>query len=74
MDSIIVQGNGPVSGEIPISGAKNAALTLMPATLLTDEPVILTNVPRLSDIKTTTSYLFHWGLRSPWKKMAKKLH
>jgi len=39
MDSIIIQGNGPVSGEIPISGAKNAALTLMPAALLTDEPV-----------------------------------
>ena len=53
MDSIIIQGNGPVSGEIPISGAKNAALTLMPAALLTDEPVTLTNVPRLSDIKTT---------------------
>ena len=63
MDSIIVQGNGPVSGEIPISGAKNAALTLMPAALLTDEPVTLTNVPRLSDIKTTNELLQSLGTK-----------
>ena len=63
MDSIIVQGNGPVSGEMPISGAKNAALTLMPAALLTDEPVTLTNVPRLSDIKTTNELLQSLGTK-----------
>lgn len=61
MDSIIVQGNGPVSGEIPISGAKNAALTLMPAALLTDQPVTFTNVPQLSDIKTTNELLASLG-------------
>ncbi len=61
MDSIIVRGNGPLSGEIPIAGAKNAALTLMPATLLTDEPLTLTNVPRLSDIKTTNELLSSLG-------------
>ena len=74
MDSIIVQGNGPVSGEIPISGAKNAALTLMPATLLTDEPEFLQTFLDYLILRLQTSYLFHWGLRSPWKKMAKKLH
>lgn len=61
MDSIIVQGNGAVSGEIPISGAKNAALTLMPAALLTDQPVTFTNVPLLSDIKTTNELLASLG-------------
>jgi UDP-N-acetylglucosamine 1-carboxyvinyltransferase len=39
MDSIIVKGNGPLNGQIPIAGAKNACLTLMPATLLSDEPL-----------------------------------
>jgi len=61
MDSIIVTGNGAVSGQIPIAGAKNAALTLMPAALLTDQPVTLTNVPRLSDIKTTNELLASLG-------------
>jgi UDP-N-acetylglucosamine 1-carboxyvinyltransferase len=61
MDSILVRGNGPLSGEISIAGAKNAALTLMPATLLTDEPLTLTNVPRLSDIKTTNELLSSLG-------------
>ncbi len=61
MDSILVRGNGPLSGEIAIAGAKNAALTLMPATLLTDEPLTLTNVPRLSDIKTTNELLSSLG-------------
>jgi len=61
MDSIVVRGNGPLSGEIAIAGAKNAALTLMPTTLLTDEPLTLTNVPRLSDIKTTNELLSSLG-------------
>ncbi len=52
MDAIRVTGNGPLSGQIPIAGAKNACLTLMPATLLSEEPLTLTNSPRLSDIKT----------------------
>ena len=54
MDSILVTGNGPLNGQIPIAGAKNACLTLMPATLLSEEPLTLTNAPRLSDIKTMT--------------------
>lgn len=52
MDSIIVKGGKPLSGTIPIAGAKNAALALMPATLLTEDPLTLTNAPRLSDIAT----------------------
>ena len=61
MDSIIVTGNGPLSGTIPIAGAKNACLTLMPATLLSDEPLTLTNAPRLSDIRTMSELLTSLG-------------
>ncbi|MDG1457370.1 MAG: UDP-N-acetylglucosamine 1-carboxyvinyltransferase [Pseudoprimorskyibacter sp.] len=61
MDSIIVTGNGPLSGTIPIAGAKNACLTLMPATLLSDEPLTLTNAPRLSDIQTMSDLLASLG-------------
>ena len=61
MDQIIVRGNGPLLGEIPIAGAKNACLALMPATLLTDQPLTLTNAPRLSDIRTMTELLQSLG-------------
>jgi len=61
MDSIVVTGNGPLNGEIPIAGAKNACLTLMPATLLTDQPLTLTNAPRLSDIVTMSDLLGSLG-------------
>ncbi len=61
MDQIIVTGNGALSGDIPIAGAKNACLTLMPATLLSDEPLTLTNAPRLSDIRTMTELLTSLG-------------
>jgi len=61
MDSILVTGNGPLSGQVPIAGAKNACLTLMPATLLSEEPLTLTNAPRLSDIITMTQLLQSLG-------------
>ncbi|WP_372884892.1 UDP-N-acetylglucosamine 1-carboxyvinyltransferase [Shimia sp.] len=61
MDSIIVRGNGPLNGQIAIAGAKNACLALMPATLLSEEPLTLTNAPRLSDIKTMTELLSSLG-------------
>jgi UDP-N-acetylglucosamine 1-carboxyvinyltransferase len=61
MDQIVVRGNGPLNGVIPIAGAKNACLTLMPATLLTDQPLTLTNAPRLSDIRTMTELLESLG-------------
>ena len=61
MDSIVVSGNGPLNGVIPIAGAKNACLTLMPATLLSDQPLTLTNAPRLSDIRTMTELLESLG-------------
>jgi UDP-N-acetylglucosamine 1-carboxyvinyltransferase len=61
LDKIVVTGNGPLHGQIPIAGAKNACLTLMPATLLSDEPLTLTNAPRLSDIRTMSSLLQSLG-------------
>jgi len=61
MDRIIVTGGKALSGQIPIAGAKNACLALMPATLLSEEPLTLTNAPRLSDIKTMSALLASLG-------------
>ena len=61
MDQIVVTGGQALSGEIPISGAKNTCLKLMAAALLTGEPLTLTNVPRLSDIRTMASLLESLG-------------
>jgi UDP-N-acetylglucosamine 1-carboxyvinyltransferase len=62
MDSIRIRGGQPLSGEITIGGAKNAALPLMAAGLLTDERVILSNVPLLDDIRTMTRLLLQHGI------------
>ena len=51
MDSIAIQGGPQLNGTIPISGAKNSALKLMAASILTDQPLLLTNMPRLADTK-----------------------
>jgi UDP-N-acetylglucosamine 1-carboxyvinyltransferase len=50
MDRIVIRGGRTLSGRLPISGAKNAALTLLPCALLTDEPLTLGNLPRLADV------------------------
>ncbi|MEG3087876.1 UDP-N-acetylglucosamine 1-carboxyvinyltransferase [Sphingomonas sp. PB4P5] len=50
MDRILIRGGNRLAGRLPISGAKNAALTLMPCALLTDEPLTLRNLPRLADV------------------------
>ena len=64
MDSILVKGGGALNGQIPIAGAKNACLALMPATLLSEEPLTLTNAPRLSDVRTMTASGIPNGLNS----------
>ncbi|MEM6339276.1 MAG: UDP-N-acetylglucosamine 1-carboxyvinyltransferase [Pseudomonadota bacterium] len=61
MDSIVMQGGKPIIGEIYISGSKNASLPLMTVSLLTDEDLILTNVPKLSDISTMKQLLSNHG-------------
>jgi len=52
VDKLRIAGGRPLEGEVPVSGAKNAALPIMCASLLTDEPLILENVPRLMDVST----------------------
>jgi len=63
MDKLIVTGGIPLRGEIRISGAKNAALPVLVASLLTDEPVRIGNVPHLQDITTTMELLGRMGVR-----------
>jgi len=62
MDRIRLVGGNPLNGDIVISGAKNAALPLMIASLLTDEPLVLTNVPRLADVKQLERILENHGV------------
>ncbi len=62
MDRIRIRGGRPLSGEIIIGGAKNAALPLMAAALLTDERLVLSNVPRLADIQTMSLLLAQHGI------------
>ena len=62
MDKLIITGGVPLNGEIRISGAKNAALPILAATLLADEPVTVCNVPHLHDITTTMGLLGRMGV------------
>ena len=61
MDQIRIRGGNRLEGRLHISGAKNAALTLMPAALLTDEPLTLRNLPRLADVDTFAHLLNQHG-------------
>jgi UDP-N-acetylglucosamine 1-carboxyvinyltransferase len=61
MDKFVVRGGNPLLGTVRISGAKNAALPSMAASLLTDEPVILENIPHVRDIETTRRLLTAMG-------------
>lgn len=62
MDRIRLIGGNPLRGEIPISGAKNAALPLMIASLLSKDPLVLENVPRLADVKQLEAILENHGV------------
>jgi UDP-N-acetylglucosamine 1-carboxyvinyltransferase len=62
MDRIVIRGGKALNGKIPISGAKNAALTLMPCALLTDEPLTLRNLPRLADVDSFGHLLNELGV------------
>ncbi|WP_286850191.1 UDP-N-acetylglucosamine 1-carboxyvinyltransferase, partial [Hydrogenophaga sp. 70-12] len=64
MDKLLIRGGRKLSGEVPISGAKNAALPELCAALLTDEAVTLTNVPRLRDVATMRQLLNNMGVRT----------
>src|SRR5271168_2012584 len=62
MDRIVIRGGKPLHGEIAIRGAKNATLPLMAAGMLTDERLVLSNVPKLADIETMASLLSQHGI------------
>ncbi len=62
MDRILIRGGRRLSGKLPISGAKNAALTLLPCALLTDEPLTLRNLPRLADVDSFGHLLNQFGV------------
>lgn len=73
MDKIVIEGGAPLNGEIAISGAKNSAIKLMAVCLLTDEPVELTNMPRLRDTRFMGHLLAHMGVdveEGPGARMA----
>lgn len=61
MDKLIIKGQQKLSGEVNISGSKNSSLPILFATLLTDKEIILNNIPKLRDIKTTIMLLEYLG-------------
>src|SRR3712207_9391028 len=62
MDRFLTGGGNRLEGKIPISGAKNAALTLLPCALLTEEPLTLRNLPRLADVDSFGHLLNQLGV------------
>ena len=62
MDSIVIQGGAQLHGDIPVSGAKNSAIKLMAASILTDQPLRLTNMPRLADTRFLGQLLRQFGI------------
>ena len=64
MDKLVIQGGAPVSGEVRVSGAKNAALPLMCASLLTGEPMRFSNLPHLKDVTTMIGLLGRLGVQA----------
>ncbi|MGC1818092.1 MAG: UDP-N-acetylglucosamine 1-carboxyvinyltransferase, partial [Casimicrobiaceae bacterium] len=63
MDKLVIEGGQALAGEVRVSGAKNAALPILCAALLTPEPLTLSNVPRLNDVRTMQSLLGQMGVR-----------
>ena len=64
MDKLLVRGGKPLEGEARVSGAKNAALPIMCASLLTEQPLVLTNVPSLMDVRTMAKLLAQMGVQA----------
>ncbi|MGB5450743.1 MAG: UDP-N-acetylglucosamine 1-carboxyvinyltransferase [Sedimenticolaceae bacterium] len=62
MDKLIITGGQPLSGDVRISGAKNAALPILAATLLAEDPMVIGNIPHLRDITTTMELLGRMGV------------
>ena len=67
MDKFVIKGNTKLNGEVEISGAKNAAVAILPATLLIDGITTLENVPNISDVKIICNILSTLGAKVTWK-------
>ncbi len=66
MEKIVIHGGAPLFGRVVLSGSKNAALPIMMASLLTDEPVRISNIPRLRDVRTSIDLLGRLGVEAKW--------
>ncbi len=66
MDAFKIIGGQPLQGEVTISGAKNAALPILMAALLSETPITFSNVPKLNDIETTLKLLTQFGAKTQW--------
>jgi UDP-N-acetylglucosamine 1-carboxyvinyltransferase len=64
MDKLVIEGGRPLGGSIAVSGAKNAALPILCSSLLTEEPLALTHVPHLNDVRTMRTLLSRWACAS----------
>ena len=67
MDKFVIKGNTKLNGEVEISGAKNAAVAILPATLLIDGITTLENVPNISDVKIICDILSTLGAKVTWE-------
>ncbi|MBV8772461.1 MAG: UDP-N-acetylglucosamine 1-carboxyvinyltransferase [Deltaproteobacteria bacterium] len=67
MDKVIIHGGRPLHGSVCLSGSKNATLPILMATLLTTEPVLISNVPRLRDVNTAIELLTRLGVQVHWR-------
>ncbi len=69
---MIIHGGAPLRGTVTLSGSKNAALPIMMASLLTCEPLVLSNVPRLRDVKTAMDLLVGLGVQARWTRRSSR--
>ena len=66
MEKLVITGNTPLKGEVTISGAKNAAVAILPATLLIDGVCTIENLPNISDVKKSCEILEGLGAKITW--------
>src|SRR5579863_4426947 len=66
MDKMIIRGGMPLRGTVELSGSKNATLPILMASVLTDEPLLIRNVPRLRDVRTAIELLGGLGVETRW--------
>ena len=67
MEKFIIEGGAPLSGSVVPAGNKNAALPALAASLLTDQEVVLRNVPRIRDVEAMIELLVRLGVKAEWR-------